>query len=129
MSMSQDHKAALAQGRREARAIKAYLKSLDSRKPGRPITVETLQERLAKLTDQAAQELDALKRVALLQRKLESERALAQAKAVADTAALEDGFVAAAGTYSQRKGISYAAWREAGVPAAVLKRAGLSRGS
>ena len=31
--------------------------------------------------------------------------------------------------YAQRKGISYAAWRELGVPADVLKKAGISRGS
>ena len=34
----------------------------------------------------------------------------------------------AAKGYSERKGISYAAWREAGVPAATLKAAGISRG-
>jgi hypothetical protein len=37
--------------------------------------------------------------------------------------------VKAASAYSARKGISYAAWRELGVEAAVLKRAGISRSS
>ena len=36
-------------------------------------------------------------------------------------------FVQAARPYGERKGISYAAWREAGVDAAVLKRAGVRR--
>ena len=31
--------------------------------------------------------------------------------------------------YSQRKGIEYASWRELGVSAEVLKRAGVSRGA
>ena len=31
-------------------------------------------------------------------------------------------------TYAERKGISYASWRDVGVPAATLKRAGISRG-
>ncbi len=34
-----------------------------------------------------------------------------------------------AAKYAERKGISYAAWRELGVPADVLKKAGISRGS
>jgi hypothetical protein len=38
---------------------------------------------------------------------------------------LEDGFVEHARSYGERKGISYAAWREIGVSAAVLKRAGI----
>ena len=40
---------------------------------------------------------------------------------------LEEAFVGAASEYSDRKGISYSAWRELGVPAAVLKRAGVKR--
>ena len=39
----------------------------------------------------------------------------------------DEVIVAAGAAYSERKGISYAAWREIGVPAAVLKRAGISR--
>jgi hypothetical protein len=44
-----------------------------------------------------------------------------------DLSALEAAFVKTAGAYSDRKGISYAAWRELGVPADVLKRANISR--
>jgi hypothetical protein len=44
-----------------------------------------------------------------------------------DISALEDGFVAVGKSYSARQGISYATWREIGVDAAVLKRAGISR--
>lgn len=129
MAMSEEHKAALAQGRREARTIKAYLKSLESRRPGRPVTVETLRDRLTRLSDQAERPQDPLKRVDLLQRKLEAEEALARAEEAADTAALEKGFVSTVRSYSARKGITYAAWRQAGVPAAVLRRAGLNRGA
>jgi len=45
----------------------------------------------------------------------------------ADLTAVEDDFVTVARDYSISKGISYAAWREIGVPAVVLKRAGISR--
>jgi hypothetical protein len=47
----------------------------------------------------------------------------------ADLEGLESDFVQAAKPYSERKGISYAAWRELGVEAAVLKKAGISRAS
>ena len=46
-----------------------------------------------------------------------------------DLTAVEEGFVKAAKSYSERKGISYSTWREVGVSADVLKRAGISRGS
>jgi hypothetical protein len=47
----------------------------------------------------------------------------------ADLDALEAGFIEAASGYSERKGISYAAWREMGVEASVLKKAGIGRAS
>jgi len=46
-----------------------------------------------------------------------------------DLSALESEFVKTASKYAQRKGISYAAWRELGVSADVLKKAGISRSS
>ena len=44
-----------------------------------------------------------------------------------DLEGLEAGFVEYAKAYSERKGITYAAWREAGVPASILKDAGIKR--
>jgi hypothetical protein len=44
-----------------------------------------------------------------------------------DLGTIEDAFVKVAASYSARQGISYASWREVGVPAAVLKRAKISR--
>ncbi len=46
-----------------------------------------------------------------------------------DLSALEKEFVKSAKAYSERKGITYGAWREFGVPAEVLRKAGISRGS
>ena len=45
-----------------------------------------------------------------------------------DLDALEGEFIRAAGPYSERKGITYDAWRAAGVEPRVLRAAGLSRG-
>ena len=119
MAMSDEHKAALAEGRRQARAIKAYLVALGNRRPGRPVTTESLQARLAKIEEQLASASDPLRAVELIQRRIDTEEALARVAEPVDMEALEAGFVDAVAGYSERKGISYAAWREAGVPAAA----------
>jgi hypothetical protein len=128
MAMSDEHKAALAEGRRQANAIKRYLKALGSRRPGRPVTPDSLNAKIERIDHRLADETDPLKRVDLHQAKLDARAALRQATESADLDDLEMGFVAHAQAYSQRKGIEYSAWREEGVPAAVLKRAGIRRG-
>lgn len=127
MPMSAEHKAALARGRNEARAVKQYLVALSQRKPGRPVTPDRLRERIASLQTRISAEPDPLKQLDLRQARLDAEAALAKAGEAIDLESLEKGFVAVAGSYSERKGVSYAAWREQGVPADVLKRAGIAR--
>ncbi len=127
MAMSDAHKAALAEGRRQSRAIKRYLEAVGSRKPGRPVTPESIRERISRIEAKLAAETDPLKLVDLHQAKLDAQAALDRAQNAADLDDLESGFVANARAYSERKGISYAAWREVGVPAAVLKKAGIAR--
>lgn len=123
--MSKEHKEALARGRTEARAIKAYLNAVNSKSPGRPITKESLQQRLEKVNEKLGAESDPLKNVELLQSKLDIEKSLAKMEEADDFDQLEQRFVENAASYSDRKGISYTAWRQFGVPAAVLKQAGI----
>lgn len=125
MAMSDDHKAALARGRAEARAIKRYLEALGNRRPGRPVTASSLKDRIAKLEQQIEEETDALRRVELVQKRIDNEASLKTLGDGADMAELERDFVAHAKAYSERKGIGYQAWREAGVSAAALKAAGI----
>jgi hypothetical protein len=125
MEMSQDHKDALAQGRKEARAIKAYLKALEGPKSGRPVTRESLEKRINKLNVKIEGSDDPLKSVELLQTRLDIEDTLSKIADHEDFDTLEAGFVVNAKTYSERKGISYTAWREFGVPAATLRNAGV----
>ena len=127
MAMSDAHKEALAEGRRQSRAIKRYLEAIGTRRPGRPVTPESIRARIGRLDKRIAEEGDPLKLVDLHQAKLDATDALRRAETAADLTELEAGFVANAGPYSDRKGISYAAWREVGVPAAVLKKSGISR--
>ena len=75
--MTDEHKAALAEGREQGRAVRRYLQALANRH--------------------------------------------------APDEALETAFIAVAGPYSERKGLSYAAWREVGVQPRVLRAAGIPR--
>lgn len=125
MQMSDEHKAALAQGRREARAIKAYLQALESRRPGRPVSKESLTRRLEKVKEKLETTDNPLETVDLIQAKLNIGKALDQVESAEDISLLEAGFVEHAASYSERKGVSYTAWREFGVPASVLRSAGI----
>lgn len=126
--MSDDHKAALAEGRVQGRAIREYLAALETdRKPGRKLDKDTIDQRIADVQATIDSEPDPAKRVELIQKRLDLEAKLVDLQDEVDLEALEEGFVQAAVPYSERKGITYSAWREAGVPAAVLKRAGVRR--
>lgn len=127
MAMSEEHKAALAQGRRESRLIKRYLEALAAKRPGRPVTAESLKAKIERLEGRIATESDPLKKLSLIQEKIAAEERLESIDETLDMVALERDFVEVAKSYSERKGISYSAWRELGVPAEVLRRAGIPR--
>ena len=126
--MSDEHKAALAEGRNQGRSVRRYLEALDAHKPkrGRKRTPESMQKRLDRIDVELAA-ADPLKRLQLIQERLDLKSELEVASDKVDLTELEQGFVDAAAAYSKRKGISYAAWRELGVEPGVLKRAGISR--
>lgn len=126
--MSQEHKDALAVGREEGRAVRRYLEALELNKPrrGRKRTPESVQRQLAAV-EENLENADPLSRVHLIQQRIDLQRELEAKSQTVDMGELEAGFVKAAKGYGQRKGISYAAWREAGVEAEVLKKAGISR--
>ena len=126
--MSQAHKEALAKGREEGRKVRLYLEALSQEKrSGTRQDPETLKQRIAKQQEKVDTETNAAKRVELIQRRMDLEEQLqAQAEQV-DLEQLEKDFVKAIPGYAERKGITYGALREAGVPASVLKEAGIKR--
>jgi hypothetical protein len=63
----------------------------------------------------------------LAQERLNLESELAAKGNSVDLAPLEDDFAKAARGYGERKGLTYTAWRAAGVDAKVLRRAGIAR--
>lgn len=127
--MSDAHKAALAEGREQGRAVRRYLEALEANKPkrGRKRTPESMKRRLERIESELPS-ADPLKRLQLVQERMDLERQVETTAETVDLSALERDFVEAAAGYSARKGISYAAWRELGVPAPVLKAAGIGRG-
>jgi len=126
--MSAEHKAALAAGRNESRAVKSYLEALEATRPkrGRKRTPDSIKKRLAAI-DAEYTDADALGKLNLAQERMNLEEEMAAMDQKVDVAALESAFVKSALSYSHRKGISYAAWRQVGVEPAVLKKAGISR--
>ena len=127
--MSKDHKEALAIGRAEGRSVRAYLEALESSRPkrGRKRTKESIGNRLAKIETEL-ETADALKRLQLTQEQLDLTDELENMDSGVDITDLENEFTRVAKGYASRKGISYAAFRQLGVSAAVLKRAGIGRG-
>jgi uncharacterized protein YicC (UPF0701 family) len=128
--MSQEHKQALATGREQGRAVRRYLEALDAHRPkrGRKRTPDSIKRRLADI-ETRLETADPLSRLQLVQERMNLESELAAKSEAVDLSSLEAEFVAAAREYGERKGITYAAWREAGVDAAVLKKAEIRRGS
>jgi hypothetical protein len=129
-AMTDDHKAALAEGRTQGRAVRLYLEALSANKPkrGRKRTPDSIRKRLDRIEVELA-DADPLKQLQLTQEQMDLESELAASDAKVDLTALEKGFIEAAGPYAKRKGIGYAAFRAIGVSPAVLRAAGISRSS
>lgn len=128
--MSDTHKAALAEGREQGRAVRRYLEAIEAHKPkrGRKRTTDSMQRRLTAIEDQLVN-ADPLTRLHLVQERMDLQRELSSSDNGVNLQELEDAFVTAAEPYGRRKGITYSAWREAGVDPSVLRKAGIRRGS
>jgi hypothetical protein len=127
--MTDEHKAALAEGRTQGRAVRNYLDAIEATKPkrGRKRTAESIQKRLATIESEL-EGSDPLKALNLRQERRDLQAELTGMDDKPDLGEVEQAFVTAAKGYGQRRGISYEVWREAGVPADVLKKAGITRG-
>lgn len=128
-TMSDDHKAAIAEGRVQSRAVKNYLDAVVANKPkrGRRRTPDSIQARVDAI-DASIDGADPITALKLRQEKKDLTAELASSGSKVDLSALEDDFVAQAKAYGARNGISYGVWREAGVAPGVLKKAGITRG-
>jgi hypothetical protein len=127
-AMTEEHKTALAAGRSEGLAVRRYLEALESAKPrrGRRPSPETIENKVAAISERLAN-ADPLTRLHLIQEQRNLVARQQTAAAATDLTDLEAAFVGVAAAYGARKGIDYATWRSAGVPAEVLREAGISR--
>lgn len=129
-TMSAEHRAAIAAGRIEAAAVRAYLDAIDAHRPrrGRARSPERIAERKAAVDA----ELDAgvrkvLKRLELMQERRSLTDALVRIETAPNLDEAEARFVEHAAAFSERKGITYMTWREFGVSVEVLAKAGITR--
>lgn len=126
--MTDQHKAALAVGRTEGRAVRDYLDALRTNKPkrGRKRTAESISRRLEAI-EKELESADPVRELKLIQERIDLNAELATFESAVDTSELEAAFVKVAKSYSERNSISYTAWRQIGVEPAVLRKAGITR--
>ena len=127
--MSAAHKKALAEGRTMSATVNSYLAAINTpKKRGRRVSKATLDQRLtaARARSKAATGVEKVM-AAQEVRDLQAKLAQLGAGTGVDVKSLEVAFVKIANRFSQARGISYGAWRDSGVSAVVLKRAGVAR--
>ncbi len=127
-SITDQHKAAMAEGRVEGRVVREYLEALRNSKgkPGRKRTPDSVSRRMEAIEGEL-NGANPVRELELIQERFDLERELATMQTKVDPKSLEAGFTKVAGSYSKRKGITYAAWRAVGVEPSVLKKAGITR--
>ncbi len=126
--MTTTHKAALARGREMSTIVDRYLSVVNvPKKRGRRVSPAVLRKRLT-AAEATRKSSTGVAKVLAAQEVRDLRTRLAETSGDGTNAkTLEASFVKVARQFSVNRGISYAAWRDAGVPAAVLQRAGIAR--
>jgi len=122
--MTDEHKAAMSRARLEQNAVKMYLNLLQEDLRDLPKSIKRKGRSAAELAEALKNSVDPMERLTLrplLRAALEAEKPDPRKEKI-----LHD-FITYAAAYSERMGLTYADWREEGVPAAVLKDAGIKR--
>ncbi len=128
-TMSSSHKKALSEGRALSSTVDRYLAAVNTpKRRGRKVSKATLVQRLAN-AQQRLKSAKGVDKVLAAQevRDLQTKIARLNAANAFDVKSLEDAFVKIAKRFGDNRGIGYGAWRDAGVPAEVLRRAGVTR--
>ncbi|HEV8063680.1 MAG TPA: hypothetical protein VGP46_02555, partial [Acidimicrobiales bacterium] len=127
-ALTETHKDALAAGRRQGNVVRRYLEALEQNKPrrGRQVSRESLQARHDEIEAKLVS-ANPLQRAHMIQERYNLEKRLEAGDdgVEVDLEELEAGFIAVAAEYSDRKGLEYKTWRDVGVPADVLQKAGI----
>lgn len=118
----------MAAGRVEGKAVRAYLEALRANKPkrGRKRTADSIRKQIEAINDKL-ESADAVSELKMISDRMHLQDELAGIGTTVDVGALEAAFVKVAKQYGERNRITYQAWREVGVSAAVLASAGITR--
>jgi hypothetical protein len=120
-------KASSAQRRDDTRVVKAYLEAVAASRPkrGRKRNPDSMRKRLAEI-DRTIDAAPPLTQLHLQQERIDIQTALASADAVQAKFRAEKDFVKVAKRYGADRGITYEAWRAAGVTPQILRDAGIT---
>jgi len=113
-------------GRAETRTVREYLEALEQHKPKRGPKRDSvkLRDRLAQV-ETRLHGAQGLEKLTLVQERIDLQQELAQLDMASALEERESGFVLVAASYSERHGITPAAWRAVGVSTETLRRAGI----
>jgi hypothetical protein len=127
--LSAAHKRALAEGRTMSATVDRYLSAVNTpKRRGRKVSKSALEQRLADARIKAKSATGVEKVLAAQDvRDLQARIANMSVASGGDIKSLEAAFVKIAKRFGENRGIGYGAWRDAGVPAVVLKKAGVAR--
>lgn len=127
--MSASHKQALSEGRAMSSTVDRYLAAINTpKRRGRKVSKDTLAQRLVAARARAKIATGVDRVVAAQEvRDLQAKIAQSATTSAVDLKSLEAAFVKVAKRFSDNRGIRYGAWRDVGVPADVLQRAGVAR--
>ena len=127
--LSAAHLKALSEGRTMSAVVDRYLAVLNTpKRRGRKVTKTSLEQRLVEARSRAKSATGIAKVLAAQQvRDVQAKLARANATGGADLKTLEADFIKVAKRFGDKRNIGYDAWRDAGVPADVLKSAGVAR--
>ena len=124
--LTENHKSAILSGRAENKAVSEYLDALTSQKNAASKRRRSPDQILARIEQINSEypNVPQIKKLGLAQERIDLKKALEPED---DISELEEKFVDVVASYSERKGLTYSAWREMGVPANVLQEAGVPR--
>lgn len=128
--LSASHKRALAEGRTMSATVDRYLQAVNTpKRRGRKVSRTTLESRIA-VARVALRTGTGVEKVIAAQTIRDCQDRLVALTAQTNGGGLrklEADFVKIAKTFGENRGIGYGAWRDAGVPAAVLRKAKIPR--
>ena len=127
--LSSEEKQRMAEGRSHSRVVERYLREIATgkyhKRGPRKNDPEAIKAELAELNAKIASSPPGVEKLVLVENRRKLEQILAGRAENEAFDELENKFLGIAKVFSDTRGISYESWREMGVPARVLIKAGI----